>query len=128
MLDKASNLNIYDKLEHQSIQNYLNKTKQKFDLIVALDVTGYLNTLTELFQGARMHLTKNGEFLFSVETPETDKAHELALNGRYLYAQDYVQKELNKNGLTVVDIKEINLRREGDSFAKGIVVLAKKIL
>lgn len=126
MLDKASNINIYDKLVHQSIQDYLNKTKQKFDLIVALDVTGYLDTLVDLFQGVQAHLTKNGVFLFSVETPVTDKAYELALNGRYVYAQDYVQKELHKNGLSIVDIKEIDLRREGDSFAKGIIVLAKK--
>ena len=128
MLDKASCLNIYDKLEHQSIQRYLLNTKKKFDLIAALDVTGYLDTLTDLFYGVNQHLTKEGVFLFSVENAVSDKPQELGLSGRYLYALDFVQKELTKNGLNAVEIRELDLRREGDTFTKGAIILAKKMI
>ena len=124
MLELAKQTGVYDKLECTSISNYFRNTQETFDLIVALEVTGYLDDLSELFQGVKSHLNKDGCFVFSIEYPVDKKDTELSLSGRYLYSQEFVKQTLEQSGLIMTEIKEINLRREGADYAKGAVLIA----
>ena len=124
MLDEAQKTNVYNKLEHISIDDYFQSFNDKFDLIVALEVTGYLDGLSELFEGAKTHLHSDGQFIFSIEYPLDKNETKLSINGRYLYSTEFVKQALEKSGLSIIETKEINLRREGNDYAKGAVLIA----
>ncbi|MBR5130260.1 MAG: tetratricopeptide repeat protein [Alphaproteobacteria bacterium] len=124
MLDEAQKTSVYDKLEHMPIDDYFQSSNDKFDLIMALEVTGYLDNLSELFEGAKTHLHSDGQFIFSIEYPLDKNETELSVNGRYLYSMEFTKQALEKAGLTVAEVKEINLRREGNDYAKGAVLIA----
>ena len=124
MLDEAQKTGVYNKLEHVSIDDYFQSSNDKFDLIVALEVTGYLDNLSELFDDVKSHLSLNGQFVFSIEYPLDKNDMQLSINGRYLYSMEFVKQALEKAGLTVTETKEINLRREENDYAKGAVLIA----
>lgn len=124
MLDIAHITGVYDKLICSSVSEYLKSSKDTFDLIVALELTGYLDNLSDLLQGVKSHLVPDGMFIFSIEYPTDKNDTELSTNGRYLYSLDFVKHVLIKAGLVLTDIKEINLRREETGYAKGAVLVA----
>lgn len=122
MLDIAQTTNSYDKLICASVTDYLENTKSSFDLIVMLELTGYLDDLSPVLNGIKSHLNQKGMFIFSVEYPSNNMASGLSSNGRYVYSKSDVITMLEKANLTLIDIKEINLRREDDGYAKGALV------
>ena len=124
MLDIAHITGVYDKLICSSVSEYLKSSKDTFDLIVALELTGYLDNLSDLLQGVKSHLVPDGMFIFSIEYPTDKNDTELSTNGRYLYSLEFTQSALEKAGFKTVEIKEINLRREGSGYAKGAVLVA----
>ncbi|MBR6675613.1 MAG: tetratricopeptide repeat protein, partial [Alphaproteobacteria bacterium] len=124
MLDIAHITGVYDKLICSSVSEYLKSSTDTYDLIVALELTGYLDNLSDLLQGVKSHLAPDGMFIFSIEYPTDKNDTELSTNGRYLYSLDFAQSALEKAGFKTVEIKEINLRREETGYAKGAVLVA----
>ena len=124
MLDIAHITGVYDKLICSSVSEYLTSSKDTFDLIVALELTGYLDNLSDLLQGVKSHLAPDGMFIFSIEYPADKNDTELSTNGRYLYSLEFTQSALEKAGFKTVEVKEINLRREGSGYAKGALFVA----
>ncbi len=124
MLDIAHITGVYDKLIRSSVSEYLKSSKDTFDLIVALELTGYLDNLSDLFQGVKSHLAPDGMFIFSIEYPTDKNDTQLSVSGRYLYSLEFAQSALEKVGFKTVEIKEINLRREGSGYAQGALFVA----
>lgn len=122
MLKKAAETKLYKKLINEPVETFLASNKQKFELIVAIEMIGYLDNPSVLFQGVRNHLTKNGHFALTVETAE--KHNELSASGRYLYTADYIEKQLQSNGLKILSRQSIDLRKEDTGSAKGEIILA----
>lgn len=127
MLDKAREVGMYQTLVKESAVSFLSHIKQVFDLIVAVELVCYLTDVTDLFAQVQGHLTKDGLFVFTVEqAPEkTDKM--LSLTGRYVYGKSYIEGQLKAVRLQALTIKEIDLRRQKDGYAKGFVILAKRL-
>ena len=84
---------------------------------------GYLDDPLSFFEDVKSHLTLDGTFLLTVEQSDK-KEKELSLSGRYLYSKKYVQDLFDKVGLSLYEIHDIDLRKEGAGFAKGFIVLA----
>lgn len=124
MLDIAKQRGVYNEVFCSSVANYFLSEKRQFDLIVMLELSGYLEDLFSVFEEIKSHLSQQGLFVFSVEYPK-DKANSgLAPIGRYVYTKEDVLLALDKASLKVVDIKEIDLRRELDGYAKGALITA----
>jgi predicted TPR repeat methyltransferase len=123
MLKKAEKAKAYDKLINTDILTFLTKNKEKFDLISAIEVIGYMPDIVSLFKEVQLSLNKNGQFLFSVET--NSEKPELSLNGRYLYPIEYIEAKLKDTGFIIIEQKQINLRREKQDYAQGYIILAK---
>ena len=104
---------------------FLEKSKIKFDLIVAADVLCYLTNLPKLFQAVAEKLSEKGQFIFTIEKTEKEN-YELSLNGRVFHNFDYVKNELSASGLDISIKEKINLRREKDDFAKGYIIIAER--
>ncbi len=125
MLLKAQEKNLYTRLVHQEGIDFLKADNSFYDLIVSADVTGYLFDIKEFILSVYNCLEKEGSFIFTIEIGEKEESY-LSSLGRYLHNPKTVELILKQMGFTVVENKEIALRKEGDSFAKGVLFLAKK--
>ncbi|MGN1063229.1 MAG: tetratricopeptide repeat protein [Alphaproteobacteria bacterium] len=122
MLDLAQKAEVYQKLIHASVEDFLKTDKTKYDLIVALELIGYLDNLPSFFEDVQQHLTPNGVFIFSVEKTLKKQDWELSITGRYLYNPIYIEKMLNNAGLIQKELIHAPLRKEGTEYADGFVI------
>ena len=125
MIEKAKQRKLYTTLKQSDAIEFLEKSKIKFDLIVAADVLCYLTNLPKLFQAVAEKLSEKGQFIFTIEKTEKEN-YELSLNGRVFHNFDYVKNELSASGLDISIKEKINLRREKDDFAKGYIIIAER--
>lgn len=125
MLAFADKTGAYDALVEGEISAFLQSDTNTYDLIVAVEVLGYVADLPALFGAVANRLAPDGVFAFSVETTERGDAL-LSFNGRYVYAPAYVASCLRAAGLNAVTTQVSPLRREGTAHAMGQLVIAKK--
>ena len=72
MLKKSEKTGIYKDLICQDINLFLKKHNNKYQLISAIELLGYLPEIMNCFTGVFNCLIKKGYFVFSVETTDTD--------------------------------------------------------
>ena len=124
MLSKAKIKNLYDELICDDICNYLEKNNNKFDLITCMDVLIYIGDLSNLFINVKKSLEVNGFFGFSIESSQFS-TYELKSSGRYGHGLLYIKKMAKINNLSILEIKDINIRKENGNYIKGAVILMK---
>ena len=124
MLAKAREKRRYKALHQSDVVSFLKSDNQKYDYIVAVELTGYLSEIEEFIRLCKAHLKPNGTFIISIENAQSDKIY-LSEQGRYLYLPAYVLDVLSSNGLTVQS-ESIRLRKEGfgNSYAEGTLCYA----
>lgn len=125
MLEKAKQKNKYTQLVEKDVVAFLKADTAVYDFILAVELTGYLPTLNELFDSVLPRLKQNGQFIFTIENATAEKM-ELSAQGRYLYQPKFVEKLLVQTGFEIVRQEEIDLRKEGSNgaFAKGTLFVA----
>ncbi len=122
MLKKAALTQSYSQLIHQDAVSFLKQDKKKYDLISAIELFCYVPNVSELLSLIPKHLSQKGMLIFSVE--ETKKKEcVLDPTGRYLYSRSYIENVLKEVGLSIVHMKSIQLRKEGNGYANGFIVL-----
>ena len=72
MLQKAKEKNIYDKLTHINISDYLSRQALDFDYLIAADVFIYVGDLSSVFKLIKACNKPNGRFIFSTEHNDKD--------------------------------------------------------
>lgn len=124
MLAKAREKRRYKALHQSDVVSFLKSDNQKYDYIVAVELTGYLSEIEEFIRLCKAHLKPNGTFIISIENAQSDKIY-LSEQGRYLYLPAYVLDVLSSNGLTVQS-ESIHLRKEGfgNAYAEGTLYYA----
>lgn len=121
MLSIAKEKDLYTHLAQRDIMRFFEKTTEKYDLIIASDVTGYITNIEKFLNHIEKHLIENGAFIFSIEESEETKESMLAPCGRYVYNPEYIEKVINNNQLTVKMKQKLQMRKEGNGFAQGII-------
>ncbi|PPR77192.1 MAG: hypothetical protein CFH06_01412 [Alphaproteobacteria bacterium MarineAlpha3_Bin5] len=117
MLSIAKKLKAYDVLILGDIVKLLEKTKEKYDLFVALDVLIYIGDLSKLFNAVRTSCSDNALFIFSVETKQ-DGEYSLLSSGRYAHSDTYVSNIASDN-FRLLESRKINLRKEKGRWIHG---------
>ncbi|MBR4931769.1 MAG: tetratricopeptide repeat protein [Alphaproteobacteria bacterium] len=112
MLKYAKQKEKYTSLIEQDVLTYLETTDKYYDLICAVELSGYVADIERLIKQVKNHLKPTGRFVLTIENTETDKVY-LSEQGRYLYRPDYIQNILKQNGFQAFDKQEIQLRKEG---------------
>ena len=84
MLEKARQRSCYDRLVESEAVDYLAHCDESFDLIVALDVTGYFGDLSQFLAGAAARLSPGGVLAFSLT--EDCASYRLRHCGRFAHA------------------------------------------
>ena len=98
MLKKAKEKSIYSELQCCDIINFLTKTNEKYELIIAGDVLIYIGNLSKLFRLCSSVMTENARFIFSIEVEKT-KNYSAKLTGRYSHNYNYIKKITHKTTL-----------------------------
>jgi len=123
MLDEAGKKNIYSELIFSEIGSYLSSLNRQFDLIVCADVLIYLGDLDSLFSYIKRALSNNGFFSFTIES-STNDSYQLKATQRYGHALGYIEKLAKREGLTIIEAKNIPIRKENEAqiFGYGILL------
>ena len=118
MLDQAMLKNIYDKLTHSDIVDYLSNAELDFDYFVSADVFVYVGNLYEIFRLIKLRNKRSGKLIFSTEHTEKDGFF-LEKSGRYSHSKNYIESLCEEFRYSISDFSIINLRKESDIFLTG---------
>ena len=122
MLAKARQKNVYTKLSHIGIIEYLAEAPLDFDLFLSTDVFVYVGELSEIFQLIKSRNKRHGRLAFSTE--HTDKADFfLEASGRYSHSKSYIESLCNKFDYQLLDFSTNDLRKSGSEFITGGIYL-----
>ena len=118
MLEKASAKNIYDKLEHKDIVEYLSTEDLDFNYFISSDVLVYVGELSEIFKLIKSRNKLKGKFIFSTEHTDRDGFF-LEQTGRYSHSKKYIESLCNKFGYKLSHFETVNLRKNNNKFITG---------
>ncbi len=118
MLRLAEQKNVYDKLSHSDILEYLLSMPLNFDYYIAADVFIYVGELTEIFRLIRSKNKIPGKLVFSTEHTEKD-SYRILKTGRYAHSKSYIERLCTEFGYTISHFSTTNLRKEKDHFLTG---------
>ena len=125
MLQYAERRKIYDQLVLGDYLPYLQGRQEPCDLVLAADVFIYSGDLVEVFASVARLLRPGGLFAFSLETT-TQADFVLQLNRRYAQSLSYIQRLARESNLREVTVNSVNLRRHGETDAKGLVLILRR--
>ena len=118
MLEQARLKNVYDKLTHSDIIEYLSNEKLNFDYFISADVFIYVGNLTEVFRLIKFRNKQPGKLSFSTEHTEKDGFH-LQETGRYTHSKSYIEGLCAEFKYTISHFSTSNLRKEKGQFLTG---------
>ncbi|PCJ29439.1 MAG: hypothetical protein COA94_01560 [Rickettsiales bacterium] len=112
----------YDKTIHSSVNSFLSKCSDQYDVIVSLEGLAFVAKLEDIFSKIHSILKPNGYFAFSI--PVLDKNIFLDKSLEFAYNKPDIEHQLKKNGFNIVSISEINLEIKNNY---SIFVCTKRI-
>ena len=128
MLQVAEQKNIYDKLTHKNIIDFLCDTELNFDYFVAADVFEYIGDLSEIFNLVSYRAPGHKTLIFSTEHNKTNE-YRLENTGRYSHSKSYIEKLCYEFGYILSHFEITKLRKEMHSVLDGgIYILETKIV
>src|SRR5262245_4552651 len=130
MLEKAAKRALYDELVTAELASFLRSTPGAFDVVASSDTLVYFGELRDVFCAACAALRPGGRLLFTLERAAEEALPEgycIHPHGRYSHTAPYVRGTLAGAGFEVIDIENVHLRREGERYVEGLVVLARRL-
>jgi predicted TPR repeat methyltransferase len=118
MLEKARAKNIYDKLQHKDIVEYLSIENLDFNYFISSDVFIYVGELSEIFKLIKSRNKSKGKFIFSTEHINRDGFF-LEQTGRYSHSKKYIESLCKKFGYNLSHFEITNLRKRNNKFIIG---------
>jgi predicted TPR repeat methyltransferase len=125
MVDVSREKGIYDELIHGDAADVLAATKEKFDLIAAIDLFIYVGDLTALMPLIAGALTPGGVFAYSIEVLGEGK-YKLLRTGRFAHAVKYVEDLARAAGLVPLASRPVTLRLENSADVPGRIGLLQR--
>lgn len=126
MIRQAGRKKLYNELHCADIIEFLGRSNQHYDLLIAADVLPYLGNLTPLFSVAAQCAEEDALFCLSSEGTAQPE-WEIQLTGRYAHNPAYISQTATRNGWDVLEQFPANIRKENEVWITGtIFVLGKK--
>jgi len=124
MVEKARDRGVYDALAVGDVVAFLDGASAPWDAIAAVDVLNYLDDLAPVFTASAKRLRPGGLFAGTVEKRE-EGGRALTEKRRYRHGRDHLETAAQQAGLTLLQVVEDELRREGGSGVTGLVFLVR---
>jgi predicted TPR repeat methyltransferase len=118
MLTEARRKNVYDKLNHTGIIEYLSEAMLDFDLFVSADVFVYVGELSEVFRLIKSRNKRKGRLVFSTEHTQKD-GFTLETSGRFSHSRSYIESLCEEFNYQVLHFSKRTLRKEKGEFLTG---------
>jgi predicted TPR repeat methyltransferase len=127
MIEKARALGVYDRLEHADIVEFLERSDERWDLVLAADVFIYVGDLARVFALLERAMTR-GLFCFSVEALEDSGDAELRLlpSLRYAHSQAYLARLAAQHGFAVEAMVRAPVREDQREAVEGLYVVLRR--
>ena len=119
MVEIARGRNIYDELEVAEITEWLSRSVQSFDLIIACDTLIYFGDLSQIMIAAANRLKPGGLMAFTLERCDRGLFH-LGDSGRFSHHCDHVRGAAEAANLSVALVQEGPLRMEYGEEVAGL--------
>ncbi|CAL1132223.1 unnamed protein product [Cladocopium goreaui] len=119
MVEKAAEREIYDALHCSDLVAFLRRQETaSCDLLVATDVVMYLYSIEPFLHQARRVLRGSGVLIFSTEAASEAEAEAHGgtverASERFAHGRSFLLK--SAEGFDLMDVKEVNIRRQGTS-------------
>ncbi len=126
MLEQASAKQLYRQLHKADIKDFLQATREQYDLIACMDTFVYLGRLDEVVALIHEKLNTGGLLLFSTEklVGTADLPYKLNISGRYSHHPDYLTALLRDTGFKLQLIRDVPIRTESGCQIEGQFVCA----
>ena len=115
MIEQAKTKNIYDKLAHRDIVDYLSTEELNFDYFISTDVFIYIGDLSDVFRLIKSRNKSSGRLTFSTEHNDKD-GFLLEKSGRYSHSKKYIENLCEKFDYKLSHFEKTNLRKEKSKF------------
>lgn len=125
MLERASQLDLYDQLVCDDIQHFLEHDQLSYDVILMADVLVYFGKLESLFEACAQHLKPGALLAFSVEQSDADE-YELQSSQRYAHSTIYLNRLAESQGWVMREMRLADSRREGDQMLQSLICVWQK--
>ena len=127
MLAQARRLGVYDRLEQAEIVAFLERSDERFDLVLAADVFIYVGDLGPVFRALQRAMT-HGVFCFTVETlAEDDPAEQRLLPTlRYAHAPAALRRLADAHGFAIAAMVRGPVREEQRTAVDGLYVYLRR--
>jgi predicted TPR repeat methyltransferase len=121
MLEQARACGAYDELVQADINEYLQGSSRRFDLVLAADVFIYIGELAPTFQALSGLMDPGGLFCFSTEVASTE-AHgfELLPSLRYAHSEAYLRGLAQQHGFEVLKLAREPIREDQRQAIDGV--------
>ena len=126
MIEKAQEKRLYDDLRVGDIIEYLQSTREHFDLVAAVDVFVYIGNLKPVFNALRQRIEPGGYFVFSTEH-SGERDYTLRQTGRFAHAPAYVQSLAREHDFAVEICQSSNLRKDPELWVLGDLFVLKRM-
>lgn len=132
MIEIASEKGDYDQLFVGDVVDFVTKSQDKWDFIVATDVLPYMGDIAAFIAGVAKCLSDDGIFGFSSETlPEiefNELDYKVGIYQRFSHNEKYIHQLLIDNDLNCLKTKNIIVRNEQGKPVLGQLFIAQKNL
>lgn len=126
MLDKARELNLYDRLLKEDVVEHLLATERRYDLVLSADVVPYLGDLAPLFAAVRRVIEPGGVFAFTAERADTpEQRFVLRASMRYMHGEAYLRELAQRHGFTVSELMPHVLREDQGRPIDGLYLVLR---
>ncbi len=114
----ARQKNIYDRLIHIDLIEYLSSADLDFDYFVSTDVFVYIGELSDVFHLIKSRNKRAGRLAFSTEHTEKE-GYFLETSGRYSHSKAYIEELCEKFEYKISHFSTTKLRKEKKSYLTG---------
>jgi predicted TPR repeat methyltransferase len=121
MLAMARERGVYDELVEADIALHLQRTPQRYALLVAADVFIYIGDLAPVLAGARRVLLPGGVLALSVEAAGDDEGYWLQPSFRYAHSERYLRELATAQGFEIVSLQPASLREAQRQSIAGLI-------
>ena len=130
MIEIAHEKGDYQHLFVGDAVEFVKCSNEEWNLIIATDVLPYMGDINVFFDKLSRRLAPEGIFGFSTETL-TDRAfggsdYKVGPHQRFAHHENYIRKELVKNGMECVSVNNIVVRAEQGEPVHGQLFVAQK--
>lgn len=126
MLDKAQALGVYDDLAHGDIVEFLARSADIYDLVVAADVFIYVGALDDVFSQVANVMLPGGRFAFTVEEALGEEL-ELRPSLRYAHSEAGLRRLADVHGFRVAALERRPVREDQRQPIPGLYAWLERI-